>query len=80
MEEQLFDPNTQVVETDQEIIVHWVNKYGVGMDIKTRKGGLIHALWLQENERRSRKQLDGAIDIETEICQEQLPDASQSNP
>ena len=39
---------------DAEIIVHWVNKYGVPMDIKTRRGGLIHALWQAEHEKRSR--------------------------
>lgn len=77
---------------EEEIIVHWVNKYGVPMDIKTRRGGMIHALWQAEHERRSRKRLEEqveqpkivqALEIETEVtvCQpKQLLDDGQSNP
>jgi hypothetical protein len=77
----------------EEIVVKWVNKYGVPMDIKTRRGGLIHALWMAEHEKRSRKRLAEAnepqphivqaLDIETEVipCQnKQLLDENQRNP
>jgi hypothetical protein len=74
--------------TGEEIIVHWVNKYGVPMDIKTRRGGMIHALWQAEHERRNRKRLQGAqtieqpkivqaLDIECEV--KQLPEGDHRN-
>lgn len=62
---------------EEEIVVHWVNKYGVPMDIKTRRGGLIHALWMAEHEKRSRKQIaedveqPSIIDVECQV--KQLP-------
>lgn len=44
-----------------EIVVHWVNTYGVPMDIKTRRGGLIHALWLAEHEKRAGVETKGSL-------------------
>lgn len=68
---------------EEEIVVHWVNKHGIEMDIKTRRGGLIHALWMAEHEKRSRKQIandeqPSIIDIECQV--KQLPDADRRNP
>ena len=74
--EHLFDPLTTVEEQEEEIIVKWVNKYGIPMDVKTRKGGLIHALWLAEHEKRSKKRIseeDNTIDIQPEIIACQQP-------
>jgi hypothetical protein len=81
--EELFDPETSVVEKDEEIVVHWVNKHGIEMDIKTRRGGLIHALWMAEHEKRSRKRVTNEeqpiiLDVECQV--KQLPDADQSSP
>lgn len=72
MKEQLFDPLTTVVEHEEEIVVHWVNKHGIPMDVKTRKGGLIHALWLAEHEKRTKltsdiRPLTSDIEIQPEI-------------
>jgi hypothetical protein len=69
VEEALFDPNTEVIESGQEIVVHWINKHGIYMDVKTRKGGLIHKLWLQELEKRNKKKLeqDNVIEIQPEV-------------
>jgi hypothetical protein len=74
-----------IAKDNEEIVVHWVNKYGVHMDIKTMKGGIIHTLWLAEHERRSRKKIadDNVIEIQPEIISchtKQLPDADRPNP
>lgn len=86
--EQACNPELAKMESaldhgEEEIVVHWVNKHGIEMDIKTRRGGLIHALWLAEHEKRSRKRVTNEeqpiiLDVECQV--KQLPDADQPNP
>lgn len=49
-----------------EVVVRWVSKQGMQAGIKTvmtRRGGLIHALWVAEHERMSNRRLEQYIPV-----------------